>query len=193
MRLESRLHIGAFIVSPDGSVDLYTKHHLGAFPPSVSPEGIVPPAEATVFQAGAPEPSRPSRRKHSQRSPSAPMSAGRRMPGQPRIGARAIYLASMFVIPSDVEKDTTSLRCYAARHAMAVVFSNYGGPTGGLPSAGGSAIWSETGEPLVQLPASGAGVAVAVEGDTGWRDQERSCSAGRESRPVPPKFAGTHL
>src|SRR5262245_58920384 len=46
VRIESRLHIGAFILSPDRSVDIYTKHLLGAFPPDANPDGIVPPAEA---------------------------------------------------------------------------------------------------------------------------------------------------
>src|SRR5262245_51914831 len=31
VRIESRLYIGAFIISPDRTVALYTKHHLGAF------------------------------------------------------------------------------------------------------------------------------------------------------------------
>ena len=52
VRIAARLYIGAFIISPDRSVDLYTKHRLGAFPPDASPNGIVPPAEATVFHPG---------------------------------------------------------------------------------------------------------------------------------------------
>ena len=61
------------------------------------------------------------------------------------------------------------LATYASKHSMAVVFANFGGPTGGLPSGGRSAIWSETGELLVQLDASGAGLAVALETDDGWQ------------------------
>jgi hypothetical protein len=52
---------------------------------------------------------------------------------------------------------------------MAVAFGNFGEPSGGLASGGHSAIWSETGERLVQLEATGAGVAVAAETDSGWR------------------------
>src|SRR5262245_55051500 len=52
VRIGARLHIGAFILTPDGGVDLYTKHRLGAFPPSACCDGVVPPAEATVFQPG---------------------------------------------------------------------------------------------------------------------------------------------
>jgi predicted amidohydrolase len=83
----------------------------------------------------------------------------------------------MFVIPSDFEKETERLGTWAVQHSMAVVFANYGGPSGGLPSAGGSAIWSETGERLVQLDATGAGVAVAIERDAVWRAKAVMISA----------------
>jgi predicted amidohydrolase len=86
-------------------------------------------------------------------------------------GARN-YLASMFVIPGDFENDRALLREYAVKHSMAVVFSNFGGPTGGLTSAGRSAILSETGEVLAELPATGAGVAIAIEEEAGWRTNE---------------------
>ena len=38
----SRLHIGAFILFPDGSVSLYTKHRLGAFTEQARCDGTVP-------------------------------------------------------------------------------------------------------------------------------------------------------
>jgi hypothetical protein len=75
----------------------------------------------------------------------------------------------MFVIPSDLEREVRNLATYARQHAMAVVFANYGGPSGGLPSAGMSGIWSETGELVVQLGENGAGLALATETDAGWR------------------------
>src|SRR5438477_1218537 len=55
VRLGSVLHIGAFILYPDRTTGLYTKHHLGAFPPSAicdSCDGTVPPSETSVFQPG---------------------------------------------------------------------------------------------------------------------------------------------
>lgn len=167
VRLGARLHIGAFILSPDGSVDVYTKQYMGAFASGASPTGVVPPAEATVFHPGRRNPlleldgatgavaicadiNRPSH----------PSDAAQR-------GART-YLASMFVIPADLERDMTRLRDYAARFSMAVVFANFGGPTGGLPAAGRSAIISDKGDLLAQLDATGTGVAVAIEDDSGW-------------------------
>jgi hypothetical protein len=49
-----------------------------------------------------------------------------------------------------------------------VVFSNFGGPSGGLPSAGCSAIWSGKGELLARLGVANAGIVVATERDGGW-------------------------
>lgn len=168
VRMDARLHIGAFIISPDGTVDLYTKHHLGAFSSSASRHTIVPPAEATVFHPGDRNPlvrvggdTAAVAVCADTRRPSHPQEAAAR-------GART-YLASMFIVPSDLEKETVTLRDYAKRHSMAVVLANYGGPSGGLPSGGGSAIWSEKGDLLAQIEGGGTGVVVAIESDAGWR------------------------
>jgi len=183
VRIGPRLHIGAFILSPDRSVGLYTKHYLGAFPSDESPDGIVPPAEATVFHPGDRNPlfgfngnkaavavcadtSRPSH----------PKEAAER-------GARS-YVASMFVTPRELEEVTARLRRYAVQHSMTVVLANYGGPSGGLASAGGSAIWSETGELLAQLDGTGSGVAIAVEDETGWRGRGMMLGAGATAAPA---------
>jgi predicted amidohydrolase len=166
-RLDSQLYVGAFIVSPDGVVDVYTKHHLGAFASSVSPDGIVPPAEATIFQPGTLNPLVPVEGGTAAVAVCADVGRPAHAEAAAARGAD-IYLASMFVIPSDFANDSARLQAYAVRHSMAVVFSNYGGASGGLPSAGRSAIWSERGELLVQLPPGGAGLAVAVESETGW-------------------------
>jgi predicted amidohydrolase len=167
VRMESRLHIGAFIVSPDRTIGVYTKHHLGAFSPGDAPDGIVPPAEVTVFQPGTHNPL--VRLDGNTAAVAVCADTGRASHPQAAADRGAnTYLASMFVIPSDLKRDTANLQTYATRYAMAVVFANFGGPSGGLPSGGASAIWSECGDLLVQLDAVGTGVAVAVESHAGW-------------------------
>jgi predicted amidohydrolase len=168
VRIGPRLYIGAFILGPDRSVDLYTKHRLGAFPSDVSPDGVVPPAEATVFHPGDRNPL--LRFDGNTAAVAVCADIGRASHPQEAAdrGARN-YLASMFVIPADLEPETARLRGYAVKHSMAVVFANFGGPTGGLPSGGSSAVMSEKGELVAQLPAAGAGVAIAIEDETGWR------------------------
>lgn len=166
--LDSRLHIGAFIISPDRTVGLYTKHRLGAFTAAASCDGVVPPAEATAFHPGTLNPLV----RFGGNTAAVAVCADIGQPSHPRQAAErgaVTYLASMFVIPSEFEQETARLKTYAVQHSMTVVFANYGGPSGGLRSAGRSAIWSEAGELLAQLEPAGAGLAVAVEGPAGWR------------------------
>jgi predicted amidohydrolase len=93
--------------------------------------------------------------------PSHPANAAER-------GAK-VYFAGTFTIPSDAGRTMADLKTHAERHALTVVYANYGGPSGGLPSAGRSAIWSDSGELLVQLGPSGTGLALATEKDGQWR------------------------
>jgi predicted amidohydrolase len=170
VRLDGKLHIGAFVLSPDGASALYTKRHLGTFPPSAAVDGAVPPGEPTVFWPGTRDPlltvgGRPAvvaicaDTGH----PSHPAAAAAR-------GAKT-YLASMFVIPSDHDAEWSKLRSHAVTHSMLVAAANFGGPSGGLASAGRSAIWSEQGTLVGELGASGAGVLFAFEETNGFRTE----------------------
>lgn len=164
----ARLHIGAFILFPDRSLELYTKHHLGAFSESARRDGQVPPAEATVFAPGERNPLL----RFGGESAALAVCADTGRPSHPRQAAErgaSYYLASMFVIPSDFEREVLNLSASAARHSMVVAFANYGGPSGGLAAAGRSAIWSERGELLVELGAEGEGIALASRERSAWR------------------------
>ena len=169
LRIGSRLHIGAFILAPERTVEIYTKHYLGAFAPSASCDGVIPPAEATVFHAG-------------DRNPLVRFGGGSiaavavcadigraAHPQQAADRGAQIYLASMFVIPSDFAGDVAKLQRYAAQHSMMVALANFGSPSGGLAAAGRSAIWSERGEVLIQRGPAGAGIAVVSEDEQGRR------------------------
>jgi predicted amidohydrolase len=177
VRIGPRLHIGAFIISPDRPLGLYTKHRLGAFSARASCDGIVPPAEATVFHPG----SRNPLVRFGGNTAAVAVCADTGRPSHPQRaasrGART-YLASMFIIPSEFRRETENLRAYAAQHSMAVALANYGGPSGGLASGGGSAIWSERGELLAQLDVIGAGLAIASESHAGWRAKTIMLDAG---------------
>ncbi len=169
VRIGTRFHIGAFILSPNGSIRLYTKQRLGAFPPDANLDGNVPPAESSVFAAGYQNPPVEFGGHH---YAAIAICADIGQPSHPQAAADRgadTYLASMFVIPADLDQETKSLAKYAERHRMAVALANFGGPSGGLSSAGASAIWSEKGERLAQLAPAGIGIAVAHEDRAGWR------------------------
>lgn len=158
LRRGAALHLGAWIVRPDG-IDRYTKRHLGAFPASANPDGPVPPPEPSVFTAGDDDPLVAIGHERAAVAICADV-------GHPDHAARAadrgatIYLASMFVIPAEFDEAMSRLRDRAARHGMTVAFANYGGPSGGLPSAGRSAILAPDGTERT-LPATGAAVLTA--------------------------------
>jgi predicted amidohydrolase len=167
LREEGKLYLAAFILLPDGGVDLYTKRHLGAFPAAAAIDGTVPPAESTVFSAGI-------------RAPLLRLdewTAGLAIcadVGQPSHAQAAVdqgaslYLASMFVIPSEWEAECARLHARAVQHAIPVAFANFCGSSGGLAAAGRSSIWSEHGELLVQLNADRPAVAVATRTSEEW-------------------------
>lgn len=81
--------------------------------------------------------------------------------GDPAHAARAaaqdatVYAASMFVIPSEYDAEATRLRDYARQHGMWVAMANHGAPTGGLRSAGRSAVWTDEGVCVEQAPTEG--------------------------------------
>lgn len=160
VRIGDRLHIGAFIIPPDGEVAVYTKQRMGAFSAAARVDGDVPPAEATVFEPGDANPLVLFGGNTAAVAVCADVGRPAHAQAAADRGAKT-YLASMFVIPSEYDREAATLQSYAVRHSMAVVFANYGGPTGGLASAGRSAIWSPMGELLVRLEATGSGVAVA--------------------------------
>ncbi len=167
VRLGQSLHIAAFIIDPKRTVSLYTKQHLGAFGDCARFDGCLPPPEASIFQAGTLDPLVPfgdglaaiaicadtGRASHPQRA------AGR--------GAKA-YLASMFAIPSEFDRDCVTLTQYAVEHSMLAALANFGSATGGLAAAGRSSIWSEHGALIARLPPHGAGIAVATRSTDLW-------------------------
>jgi predicted amidohydrolase len=170
VRLDGKLHIGAFILGADGHVEVYTKHHLGTFPPSAAVDGTVPPGEPTFFTPGTRNPLLDVGGKPAVVAVCADTGRPSHAAEAAARGAKT-YLASMFVIPSDYESEAENLRSHALTHSMVVAAANFGGHSGGLATAGRSAIWSEQGELIGQLPAAGSGVLVAIESASGWRTE----------------------
>jgi L-amino acid N-acyltransferase YncA/predicted amidohydrolase len=171
VRVGDSLHIGALIFHPDRRIELYTKHHLGTFPPGAavdSVEGHVPPSEKVSFQPGTHD---PLISLGDQRAAIA-ICADIGQPTHPKNAAErgaTVYLASMFVIPSDFAGESAALSSYAAKYDMLTALANYGSPTGGLRSAGQSSIWSARGELLMQLPDEGRCIAIYRETELGYQ------------------------
>jgi len=170
VRVEGRLCVGAFLLGADGTCDVATKRHLGAFPPEANPGGTVPPAESSVFASGGREPLL----RAGGMTAAVGICKDATVPAHPAAavdrGADA-YLAAVFLPPADVAADAARLAGYAARHGVLVAMANAGGPSGGLPGGGASGIWAPGGAEIVRLPPGGGGVAVALEGARGWHGE----------------------
>ena len=80
----------------------------------------------------------------------------------------SLYLVGVFFTPEGYPAATDRLAGYAARHAMAVVMANAGGPATGFASAGGSAVWSDSGALVARLDGVGAGLVVARRSERRW-------------------------
>lgn len=175
-RLAGKLHIGAFILSPNGMTALHTKQFLGAFAPEDNPSGPIPPDENAIFQPGE---HTPLIRLAGCTAAIGICAESLRAPYAEAARARGadVYLTSHFGIPGDGASRARRLREHAVRCQMTVAFANHGGPSGGMPAGGHSAIWSPNGELLGKLDPSGCGVLVATHTGAGWRTTRDTASA----------------
>ncbi len=155
VRMAGRLHIGAFIVSPDGGIDLYTKHHIGQGEETF----VEPGSDDALVQIGGMRAAIAicADAKHQAHAQAA---AG---------GGAEVYLASAFVTPAELPSKIDLLGGHARRCGMTVLLANYGGPSGGSPSGGSSAIWSDTGRALATAEPSGSGLVIGRKSAEGWR------------------------
>lgn len=168
VRVGVGLHIGAFILKDDGAIVVHTKQLLGAFVKADVPNGDLPPAEHTIFEPGVLAPLLPLEGHVAGIGVCA--EALRRWPvRKAREAGATTYLTSHFATARDIAARHEVMRDHARRHDMAVALASYGGPTAGMEASGRSAIWSQRGDELVQLPARGAAVAVALEDTRGWQ------------------------
>jgi predicted amidohydrolase len=72
-----------------------------------------------------------------------------------------IYAASCFITPNGYAYDTNFLVGYAREHRMMVLMANFGNGNETWRSAGRSAIWSSTGELLIEGPPQGEAILIA--------------------------------
>lgn len=168
LALADALHLASFVLSPSGEVLHYTKRHLGAFPPQVNPGGPIPPPEPSVFVPGTLDPPL----EHEGRPAALAICADTSQPSHPAAAAARgaeLYLVSMFFTPSELVGEHAKLAGIAREQGLLVAVANYGGPTGGMAAAGGSAAWAPGGALLGRLPESGPGLLRLEETGGSWR------------------------
>jgi predicted amidohydrolase len=80
----------------------------------------------------------------------------------------ALYVVGACWSAKGYGPSAAQLQSYAARHDMAVLLANFGGPSGGYDCAGISAFWAPGGKLIVAAPNRGECLIVASRFDAGW-------------------------
>ncbi len=147
-------HIGAFVFSPEGDADVYTKQFLhqgeeALFTPGTG-GALVHVAHARIGLAVCADATHPE---HA-------VAAVRR-------GA-TVYAASCLITEAGYAKDTAFLQHYARQYGIAVLMANHGAATGDWAPAGRSAAWSDQGDLLASTPGTGEALVLIEHSRTGW-------------------------
>lgn len=148
------LYLGALVIRPSGAVSTYTKVHVHHSEQPVFTPG---PGGADFVVEGA-----------------TVALAICRDAKQPHHAAEAaargadVYAVGAMVDEGDYPQKVVFLKNHAVQHGMAVLLANYSGVTGGLVSAGRSAIWSEDGQVVVECAGTQEALIVGVKENGVW-------------------------
>ena len=150
-------HIGAFAIEPDGQIEIYTKRHLWG-------------DEKAVFVPGDRDPLLVHGSDRVALAICADTAHAEHVEAAVGRGA-TLYVTGVFFDSASYATSAARLEGYASRHAIAVAMANAGGPATGFEAAGGSAIWSPTGELVARLDGVGSGLVIARRDVGGWRGE----------------------
>ena len=155
IEIENELFIGEFIISPDNSVEVYTKQFLH--------EG-----EDEFFQSSFDY--NPMITIENQKISFA-ICADIDNPLHPESACKKetdIYIASIFFTPNGIPNAYRDLQSYAQKHKMNVLMANFSGESWGYASAGQSAFWNNKGELAGQMNDSDSGLLLVENQNNNW-------------------------
>lgn len=147
VKINTALHIGAFIFSPDGACSVYTKQFLHD-------------GEEQYFTAD---------NKHNpliafqKEQISIAVCADINYPVHPAMAAKnntTLYIAGIFYTPSGIADGHKKLGNYADQYAMNVLMANFTGSSYGMEAGGQSGFWNNKGELVALLDSAEEGLLV---------------------------------
>jgi predicted amidohydrolase len=150
-------YIGAVAFHPDGGTSVYTKQHLH-------------PGEEKHFLPGSGGDALHINNSRIALAICADTSHAEHAQQAARLGAE-LYAAGVLVSEKGYNTDIETLQGYARKHAMAVLMANHAAPAGRWIPAGGSAIWSETGQCIAAVTGRQESLVVATYRDGQWDGQ----------------------
>jgi predicted amidohydrolase len=138
--LTEKLHIGAFVLLPNGKTEIYTKQFLHDgeeiyFSPSNNYNPLITFDGEQISMAICADLSHPAH---------AAQAAAKNT---------TLYLASIFYTPNGLPEAYQNLSSYAAKYGMKVLMANFTGTSYGMEAAGQSAFWNAKGQLKAKLTA----------------------------------------
>lgn len=145
--INSALHIGTFIFSPDGGVAVYTKQFLHDgeehyFAPSNHYNPLIALQHEQIAVAICADINNPAHPAHA---------AGR---------GTSLYIAGIFYTPNGIAEAHSQLSNYAAQYGMHVLMANFTGSSYQMKAAGQSACWDNKGKLIATLNSDEEGLLV---------------------------------
>lgn len=158
IQIESEIFIGEFVISPDNSVQIYTKQFLHEgegdfFQSSFDYNPMIDIENKKISFAICADIDNPLH----------PENACKR--------ETDIYIASIFFSPNGIPNAYRDLQSYAQKHKMNVLMSNFSGESWGSLSAGQSAFWNNKGELIGQMNDSDSGLLLVENQNDNWKSK----------------------
>ena len=147
IKTDSALHIGSFILFPDGSLSIYTKQFLHAgeeefFTPCLTNNPMINVENERISLAICADITNPIHPENAHKSHCT------------------IYIASIFYTPGAMAEAFDLLSNYAKTYAMNVLMANFCGETWGKKAGGKSALWSSEGRFIAGLDDASSGLVI---------------------------------
>jgi len=138
IQINKELHIGSFVISPNGEMEIYTKQflHTGEeiyFTPNLEFNPLILVDTQKISMAICADITNPTHAENASRKNTS------------------LYLASIFYTPTGIDEGYRILSHYAKKYQMNVLMSNYIGNAFNLEGAGMSAYWNSKGELVSHL------------------------------------------
>ncbi len=154
IQIDASLHIGAFVLHPDGSTTIYTKQHLhgGEEEYFVASSGHNPQLRINNEQISLAICADIDHAEHARAA---------------RAAGSTMYAAGIFFTPNGIDEAHGMLSGYARQHNMCVLMANYCGPAWELEGGGKSGFWNNKGKCIVALDAA-PGLVIAAQHHDDW-------------------------
>lgn len=156
--IESRLHIGSFIIKPNEPIQIYTKQFLhGDEALFFSPSSLYNPAitlENELIHLAI-----------------CADIANSTHPKQASEQRCTLYLPSIFYSVNGIKSGHEQLQHYAKKYGFSVLMSNYTGQLWNVESGGTSAFWNSDGKRIGQLKTDESGILCIEKIGLSWRVQ----------------------